>query len=131
LTTPIRTARQLAVACARLADDMKAADIVILDVAPLIVITDFFVVATCTNPRQLRAIADELRHTMKARGIRPLGEEGRADASWLLLDYGDVVVHLFGESQRHHYDIEGLWADAKRVSWGARRRKTAIANDSE
>jgi ribosome-associated protein len=121
----------MAVACARLADDKKAADIVILDVGPLIAITDYFVIATCSNPRQIRAIADEIRTTLKAEGRRALNSEGRNEASWLLIDYGDVVVHLFSESQRRYYDLEGLWADAKRIAWAPRRRTSAAAAEGE
>ncbi len=123
MPTPIRTARQLAIACARLAADMKALNIVILDVGSFLQLTDYFVIATCTNPRQLRATAEEIIRELKQQGIRRLGEEGKGDAHWLLIDFGDVVVHLFEPDRRGFYDLEGLWADAKRVSWG-RRAKT-------
>jgi len=123
LPTKIRTARQLAVACARVADDKKATAIAILDVGPVLQLTDYFVIATCSNPRQSRAIAEELVRTFKHQGIRCLGEEGKRDSTWILLDFGDVVVHLLETAQREFYDLEGLWADAKRVTWNGRTRK--------
>lgn len=125
MPTTIRTARQLAIACARAAADKKATNIVILDVGPLLRLTDFFVVATCSNSRQSRAIAEDLIRTLKQQGIRCLGEEGKRDTAWLLLDFGEVVVHLLEPSQREFYDLEGLWADAKRVSWGKRVKAEA------
>jgi ribosome-associated protein len=127
LPTKISTARQLAVSCARLAADKKAADIAILDIGPLLRLTDYFVIATCTNPRQVRAIADDLVHTLKQQGIRCLGQEGRTDTNWILLDFGDVVVHIFGEEQRRFYDLEGLWADAKRIAWERKTRSRTSA----
>jgi ribosome-associated protein len=123
LPTTLRTARQLAVACARAAADKKATDIVILDIGAFLSLTDYFVIATCSNPRQLRAIADDLVHDLKQEGIRCLSREGRADTPWLLLDFGEAVVHLFEPASRAFYDLEGLWADAKRVPWGRRHAK--------
>lgn len=119
----IRTARQLAVACARIASDKKAVGIVILDVGAALYLTDFFVIATGTNPRQLKAIADETTRALKKAGVRRLGEEGRPEAGWVLMDFGDVVLHLFDEERRRFYDLEGIWADAARVPWGRRRAK--------
>jgi ribosome-associated protein len=130
LPTKNRTARPLAIRCARLAADKKAADITILDIGPLLHLTDYFVIATCTNPRQVRAIADDLVHTLKQDGIRCLGQEGRADTNWILLDFGDVVVHILGEEQRRFYDLEGLWTDAKRIAWERKTKDKAPAKES-
>ncbi len=127
MATKIRNARQMAVACARLAADMKAAEIAVLDVGPFLQLTDYFVVATCTNPRHLSATAEEIVRTLKRQGIRCLGKEGKSDAPWLLIDFGDVVVHLFQTERRSFYDLEGLWADAKRISWGRRKKSTAAS----
>lgn len=127
----IRTARQLAVTCARLASDKKAEDVVILDVGRLLALTDYFVIGTCTNPRQMRAIADDLARSFKPLGFRCGHQEGRPETNWLLLDFGDVVVHLFDADRRRFYDLEGLWGDVQRVSWRQRRRKPVDAADAD
>ena len=111
------TSRQLAIACAKLCEDKKAAHIVILDVRELTYIADYFIVCSTNNERQARAITDDLRVSMRESGLRELGVEGVNDARWILQDFGDIVVHIFHESQREFYDIEGLWADAKQVRW--------------
>lgn len=123
MPTPIRTARQLAAACARLASDKKAEDVVILDVGRVLYLTDYFVVATCANPRQIQAIADDLARSLKPLGFRCRGHEGRPETNWLLLDFGDVVIHLFDAERRRFYDLDGLWADARRVAWERRPSK--------
>lgn len=104
---------------------MKAENVLILDVRELTVITDFFVVASTRGSRQSNAIADEMHRAGKELGLHELGREGRADAPWILLDLGGVVVHLFTDEQRGFYDIESLWADAPQVPWArVSRRKT-------
>ena len=113
----------MAVAAARACDDKKAQDIRILDVRKLTTISDYFIVCSTSNERQARAIADDLRVSLKEYGLRELGVEGAQDARWILQDFGDVVVHIFHESQRGFYDIEGLWADAPQVKWKAASKK--------
>ena len=95
----------------------------ILDVRKLTSISDYFVVCSVTNERQARAIADDLRVSMKEKGERELGVEGVQDGKWILQDFGAVVLHVFHESQREFYDIEGLWADAPRVKWKTASKK--------
>lgn len=102
---------------------MKASRIAILDVRKLTSISDYFLVCSVGNERQARAIADDLRVSMKELGERELGVEGINDGRWILQDFGAVVVHVFLESQREFYDIEGLWADAPRVKWKPPARK--------
>ena len=114
---PIATSRQLAVACARIADDKKASDIVILDLRKLNGITDYFVVCSALNDRQSRAIAEEVAVEMKHKGYRAFGIEGHRGAPWILEDFGDFVLHVFRENHRKFYDLESLWGDAPRVSW--------------
>ena len=110
--------RPFAVAAAKICDSKKASDIVVLDVRKLTTISDWFVVCSVTNERQSRAIADQLRVSMRdEEGLRELGVEGIQDGRWILQDFGAVVVHVFHESQRGFYDIEGLWADAPRLKW--------------
>jgi len=109
-------AAELARLCARLADDKKAQDVVVLDLREFTYVTDFFVIATATNPRQMQAIAAAIEETLRLQGARPLGAEG-AGGRWLLMDYGDVVVHLFEPDWRRLYDLELLWGDAPRLEW--------------
>lgn len=91
------------------------ADILLLDLAGLTLIADYFVIATAETDRQLNAMAEEIVAELKGEGRAPLHIEGLAEAGWVLLDYGDVVVHLFLESQRDYYDLEGLWSKARTV----------------
>jgi ribosome-associated protein len=124
--------RRLAVACAKICDDKKAADIVVLDVRKLVFYADYFVIATTTNERQSRAIAEELYVTMKHQGIRCLSNgQQRGDARWVLEDFGDVVVHLMSGEAREFYGLEELWADAKPVTWTRARRAKKPAAEGE
>jgi ribosome-associated protein len=104
-------ARQLAEA----ALNKKAQDVALLDVAEVVGYTDVFVVCTATNPRQVRAIADEMRRVAKELGMTILGIEGGQRGRWVLGDFDDVVVHVFTEEGRAFYDLEGLWTDAPRL----------------
>jgi len=107
--------RELAVLAATAAAEKKATDIVVLDVGETLVITNFFVVATGGTARQVSAIIDEIDVTLKGAGARVLGREGEAEGTWVLLDYGDVVVHVFQPEEREFYRLEKLWSDAGRV----------------
>lgn len=108
-------ARAVALAAARAAADKQAADIVILDVRELIVITDYFVICTAGTARQVKAVIEAIEDAIRAMGERPVRREGEADAGWWLLDYVDIVVHVFGTEERAYYDLERLWRDAPRV----------------
>jgi ribosome-associated protein len=90
--------------------DRQAADIVLLDIAHVSTIADYFVIATATSTRQLNSLVEALDDGLREASIRPRRTEGTADSGWILLDYGDVVVHLFGEEERRFYDLEGLWS---------------------
>ena len=100
---------------AQAALDKKAEDVVILDVRGLTSYADYFVVASGTSDRQVSAIADAIEEQMKIYGHRTIGGEGYTRGHWVLLDFGDVVAHIFYEEARAFYDIEGLWADARRI----------------
>ena len=115
--------RDIAIACARIAEDKKAENITVLNIHKLTFITDYFVIATGFNKRQLQAIADDIEKQLKEEGVRCLGREGYNEAVWVLMDYGDVVIHLFDEEARKTYDLEMLWGDAPRVRWKARAKK--------
>jgi ribosome-associated protein len=109
--------RELAVAAARAAAEKQAEDIVILDVRELIVITDAFVICTGTTDRQVRTIVEEIEKALRRLGHRPVRREGEVQSRWILLDYVDVVVHVFAPEEREYYDLERLWRDAPRVPW--------------
>lgn len=117
-THPERLARALAHAriCARVAEDNRAKDIVLLDIRRATAIIDFFVIASAASRRQAYAIADEIDQEMKRRGERKLGIEGAEDARWILIDYGDFVVHIFSEDARTYYNLEEIWGDAESLS---------------
>ncbi|MDG1896102.1 MAG: ribosome silencing factor [Fuerstiella sp.] len=110
-----------AVIAARCADEMRAQDVVVLDMTEIASIVDFFVIGTGTSRRQMHAIADEVNRKMKGDGGNDrLGIEGyRTEANWILMDFGDVVLHVFTEEGRELYDLENLKADAKRIDWQA------------
>ena len=111
------TPRTLAKDIAQIADDHKAVDLAVLDLRKLTSFTDFFVICSGTSDRQVSAIADAIHYDMKKKGRAPLGEEGMRDGHWALLDYGDVVAHVFYHEVREHYQLERLWHDAPRVAF--------------
>jgi ribosome-associated protein len=98
---------------ARAAIDKRAADVVILDLTKLTIVCDFFVIATARNPIHSRAVVDGINERLRDEGRRPTHTEGLAAGKWVLMDYGDVVVHVFVQEERQYYDLERLWADAK------------------
>ena len=102
--------------CAEAADDKKAFDILILDLRSLTYISDFFVICSATNTTQVSAISDGIGQMLARNGIYPSHIEGEADATWVLMDYGDVVVHIFDEQTRVYYSLDKLWGDAPRMS---------------
>lgn len=110
--------RRLAAVAARAAAAKVAQDTVVLEVGEVLAITDAFVVTSGANPRQVRTIAEEVEAKVsEAGGSKPLRVEGLDDARWVLLDYGDFVVHVFLDEVRRYYDIERLWSDAPRLDW--------------
>ncbi len=110
------TSHQRALAAADAAVAKHGSDVVVLDVAEIIAIIDCFVLVSATNTRQVRTIVEEIEQTLRAcDSSRPISVEGLSDASWVLLDFGDVVVHVFLDETRAYYDLDRLWADAPRV----------------
>lgn len=109
--------RDVAIAAARAAADKQATDIVVLDVHEIIVITDHFVICSAATQRQIRTVIDAVEHALRDIGVKPLRREGEPEAGWWLLDYFDVVIHVFGEEERAYYDLERLWSDAPQVAW--------------
>ena len=114
----IPPSRETAAAAARAAASKQAEDIVVLDVSRLIVITDHFVICTALSTRQIRTVVEEIERFLREQlGVRPARREGEGDAGWWLLDYIDVVVHVFAPTEREYYDLERLWRDAPRLEW--------------
>lgn len=109
--------RTLAVRAARAAAEKQASDIRVLKVGDLIQITDFFVLASGATDRQVRAIGNAVEDELRAAGAKPLRREGERESRWLLLDFGDIVVHVFQEEDRAYYELERLWKDAPEVTW--------------
>lgn len=112
---PSGEARELAVAIAAAGIDKKALGIEILDVTGKVDYADFLVIMTGRSDRHVHAIATGLEEALRKKKLAPISVEGLAQASWVLIDFGDVVVHVFQEEARRLYDIEGLWIDARRV----------------
>ncbi len=105
--------RTMALIAAKAADDKKATDIMVQEVRELIGVTDYFIIATASNNRQVEAIIDEIEDAEREEaGVKPLHREGTADGSWALLDYGDFIVHVFQPEAREYYRLEALWNDA-------------------
>jgi ribosome-associated protein len=109
--TATEEARDTALAAATAAADKLATDIVLIDVSDRLAITDVFVVATGNNERQVEAIVDEVEERLRRRGSKPTRREGRRDGRWVLLDYGDIVVHIQHAEERVFYALERLWKD--------------------
>lgn len=94
----------------------KGRDCVVLDLRALTVVCDYFLIAHGTSDRHIQGLVDELVRELRSAGLRPFGVEGYRHARWVLLDYGDVVVHVFAEEEREVYNLERLWGDAPRVA---------------
>lgn len=115
----MKTSLMHAVMAAKACDDFRGKDIVVLDLTPITAIFDYFIIATATSGRQMSAIAEEVHRSMKEVGSRRYGLEGEKTATWVLQDYGNIVLHVFSEEARGIYDLEHLWGDSKRVDWQA------------
>lgn len=120
---------QWVLAAADAAADKLGSDIVIIDVEEVLAITGYFVIVSGRNTRQARAIGQEIEDQLvMLNGPRPTRIEGRAEGEWLLMDYGDFVVHVFEESAREYYDLARLWSDQPRVPWTAPEESRADAD---
>lgn len=96
-------------------EDKKAIDVTVLDIRGLTTIADYFIIASAKNTNQLKAMADNVEEAMYKAGIAKKNTEGANSKSWILQDFGDIVVHLFDEESREFYDLERIWADAKKT----------------
>lgn len=115
-------ALERALVAARTAEENRGRDIVVLDLRELTTMFDYFVLASGTSRRQLHAMSEEIDHALEdGLGDRRMGIEGYDDSRWILLDYGDVVIHLFDPDTRSYYGLEDLWGQAKRVPFEPRQ----------
>ena len=106
---------ELARSVVNAAEDKKASDIVMLDLRPVALIADYFVLCDGQSTRQLRAIADGIVESLKEEGERPLRVEGTPESGWVLIDFGAVIAHVFSPELRRYYDLESLWKQAPMV----------------
>ena len=101
--------------CLSIINERKALDPILFHVAELTTIADYFVIASGNSSRQVQAITRHLEKRMREKGFRPSGVEGEQEGHWVLLDYGDIIIHIFYQPYREFYDLEGLWVDAARI----------------
>ena len=106
-----------AIQCARIGEDNKARDILVLDLRGITPIFDFFVIMTGGSRRQLHTLAEETDAYLRSEGEKRLSIQGYQASRWIVQDYGDLVVHVFDQDSRDYYALEELWADAPRVDW--------------
>ena len=102
--------------CINASLEKKAKDLVILNVNEISAFADYFIICTGGSDRQVRAIASAIQENLKKAGIMPLGVEGEAAGAWILLDYEDVIIHVFLDTVRSFYDLERLWSEAPRMA---------------
>jgi ribosome-associated protein len=121
-----------AIAAARAADSKQGEDTAVLSMSDSLGVTDAFVITSGRNPRQVRTIMDEVERAVKLEFARsPISVEGRDDFGWVLMDYGDFVVHVFLGDRRSYYDLERLWADAPKLDWGDGGPRRADVQDTD
>ncbi len=108
---PLEVARRIV----EVAEDKKAADIVLLDLAGLTTIADYFVICSGGSERQLAAIADGILEALRAEKVRPIGREGEPASHWVLVDFGSVIVHIFTPPERDFYQLEKHWSEARTI----------------
>jgi ribosome-associated protein len=111
-----KDSKEKSIFCAQAALEKKAFDITILELKKASSLTDYFLICSGRSDRQVLAIAQSIEEKMGEQGIRPLGEEGMREGRWVLMDYDDVVIHIFYDQLRCYYDLEGLWIEAPRIN---------------
>jgi ribosome-associated protein len=110
-------ARKFAIEAARLVAHSRCHNVALLDVTGISPVTDYFILATGTSARQMRSVCDELAEFGPTHNYSPLAQSGTEGESWMLIDFVDIVVHVFNQESRQFYDLDGLWGDAKPVEW--------------
>jgi ribosome-associated protein len=118
MTAGMASARDVAITAARTADDKKAERTLVLFVGEVLSITDYFVITSAPNRRLVRLVVDEIERTVREEhGRSPLRVEGVAEQQWVLIDYGDAVIHVFSDEIRAYYEIERLYRDVPKIAW--------------
>ena len=107
--------KELVKAAYRALDEKKASDISVIDISGLSVLADYFMVASADNLRQTAALADNVEEKLEKAGFHCRQIEGRAGAGWILMDYNDVIIHIFDKENRLFYDVERIWSDGKKI----------------
>jgi ribosome-associated protein len=113
----LAVSRKFALEAARLAANTRCHNVMVLDMAGVSPVTDFFVIATGTSARQMRSVCDELDELADKSGFPSFHRSGYEGETWIAVDYVDVVFHVFNQDARQYYDLENLWGDAKRIPW--------------
>jgi ribosome-associated protein len=111
--------------CLEIIRERKAIDPILMEVGRLTSFTDYFLVASGNSSRQVQAISQHMARRLREEGFRPIGIEGEQEGHWVLMDYGDVVIHVFYQPVREFYDLEGLWTEAPRVEIDEKKNKKA------
>ena len=111
--------------CLEIIQERKAIDPILMEVGRLTSFTDYFLVASGNSSRQVQAISQHMARRLREEGFKPFGIEGEQEAHWVLMDYGDVVIHIFYQPVREFYDLEGLWTEAPRVDSDEKKNKNA------
>ena len=118
LSPAAQAAKELACVAARAADDKKADHALVLAVGEVLAITDYFVIASASNRRMVKSVVDAVEEAVREQlGRSPIRMEGASEQQWVLVDYGDVVVHIFAEEIRMYYEIERLYRDVPKIEW--------------
>jgi ribosome-associated protein len=116
---------ELAKTAATAADDKLATTIAGIDVSEQLALTDVFVIVSAGTDRQVGAIVDEVEEQLRAKGAKPIRREGERDGRWVLLDFGDIVVHVQHDEEREFYELERLWKDCPEIDLGVPKRRHA------
>jgi ribosome-associated protein len=111
-----KDAKEKSIFCAQAALEKKAFNVIILELKKVSSLTDYFLICSGRSDRQVQAIAQFIEERMGDKGVHPLGEEGMQQGRWILMDYDDVVIHVFYDQVRLYYDLEGLWIEAPRIN---------------
>ena len=110
-----KDSKEKSIFCAKVALEKKAFDITILELKNISSLTDYFVICSGESTRQIKTIYEEVGHVLKKEGVLPHHHEGALDSGWLLIDYGDVIVHIFASNEREFYNLDKLWGEATPV----------------
>ena len=130
MTTDL-SSKQLACFAARVVDDKKASDTLVIEVGPILAVVEYFVITGAANRRLVRSLADDVEGQIRIEtGRSPLRVEGAREQQWVLIDYGDIVIHVFSDETRSFYEIERLYRDAPFIDWAAETESSvAVASD--